>query len=87
MMWIRFNRSITQNFENNVGKQLYELSTIMFLIIWIFEIKVLQISKILKKLKNSSILFIGPDEGPWNRRKKIPTNQIILFKFDYSKLF
>ena len=30
-----------------------------------------------KKLRNTNILYIGPDEGPWQKRKKIHINQII----------
>lgn len=42
--------------------------------------------KFVKKLRNSNILYVGPDEGPWSRRKKNTHKSNNLFKFNYSKL-
>ena len=33
-----------------------------------------------------NILFVGPDEGPWSRRKKNIHKSNNLFKFDYSNI-
>lgn len=42
--------------------------------------------KFVKKLRNTDILYVGPDEGPWSRRKKNTHKSNNLFKFDYSKI-
>ena len=45
-----------------------------------------QPKKFVKKLRNTNILFVGPDEGPWSRRKKNTHKSNNLFKFDYSNI-
>jgi len=42
--------------------------------------------KFVKKLRNTDILYVGPDEGPWSRRKKNTHKSNNLFKFDYSNI-
>jgi hypothetical protein len=42
--------------------------------------------KFVKKLRNTNILYVGPDEGPWSRRKKNTHKSNNLFKFNYSEL-
>lgn len=42
--------------------------------------------KFVKNLRNSNILYVGPDEGPWSRRKKNTHKSNNLFKFNYSNL-
>jgi hypothetical protein len=39
-----------------------------------------------KKLRNTNILYMGPDEEPWKRRKKNTHKSNNLFRFDYSQL-
>lgn len=45
-----------------------------------------QPKKFVKKLRNNNILYAGPDEGPWTRRKKNIHKSNNLFKFDYSNI-
>ena len=42
--------------------------------------------KFIKKLRNTDILYVGPDEGPWARRKKNTHKSNNLFKFEYSNI-
>ena len=42
--------------------------------------------KFVKKLRNTDILFVGPDDRPWSRRKKNTHKSNNLFKFDYSNI-
>jgi len=87
---VRFNRSITKNYEINVGSK----TTLRAVNNHVFDN--VDISKkgftnspkkFVKKLRNSKILYIGPDVGPWERRKKNTHRSNKLFKFDYLKLY
>lgn len=87
---IRFNRSFTKNYESHVGIK----TTLRVVNNHVFDN--LDISdkgftnspkNFVKKLRNSSILFIGPDEGPWERRKKNTHKSCNLFKFDFEQLY
>lgn len=87
---IRFNRSITKNYEINVGSK----TTLRVVNNHVFDNLDIRNKgftnspkNFVKKLRNSSILFIGPDEGPWNRRNKNSHKSNKLFKFDYLKLY
>ena len=75
---VRFNRAVTKNFENSVG----EKTTLRVVNNHVFDN--VDISKMgytnspknfVKKIKKQNILYIGPDEGPWQRRRKILINQ------------
>jgi len=87
---VRFNRSITKNYEINVGSKttLRAVSNHVFDNVDISKKGFTnQPKKFVKKLRNSKILYIGPDVGPWERRKKNTHRSNKLFKFDYLKLY
>lgn len=87
---IRFNRAeVSKKFKEHVGVK----TTLRVVNNHVFDN--LDISKLgytnspknfIKELRNADILFIGPDEGPWLRRKKNTHKSNNLFKFDYSKI-
>ena len=86
---IRFNRSVTKKFETYVGSKtsLRVVNNHVFDNLDISDKGYTNSPKnFVKKLKNSSILFVGPDEGPWERRKKNTHRSSNLFKFDYAQL-
>ena len=86
---VRFNRAVTKNFENSVG----EKTTLRVVNNHVFDN--VDISKMgytnspknfVKKIKKQNILYIGPDEGPWQRRKKNSHKSNNLYKYEYSSI-
>ena len=86
---VRFNRAVTKNFENSVG----EKTTLRVVNNHVFDN--VDISKMgytnspkncVKKIKKQNILYIGPDEGPWQRRRKNSHKSNNLYKYEYSSI-
>ena len=87
---IRFNRAeISDRYSSSVGSKttLRVLNNHVFDNIDITKYGYTNSPKnFAKKLRNTNILYAGPDDGPWSRRNKNIHKSNTLFKFDYSKL-
>ena len=86
---IRFNRAPVKGFEEYVGK----FTTLRIVNNHVFDnIDIAnkgfsnQPKNFVKDLRNEKILYIGPDIGPWHRRKSNTDSSNKLYLFDYSKI-
>ena len=86
---ITFNTATTKNFEEDVGSK----TTYRAVNNVVFDNN--DLSKkgytgskknFIKKLRNNKIIYIGPDQSPWENRNKNSHKSNELFLFDYDKI-
>jgi hypothetical protein len=86
---VRFNRAVTKNFEKSVGEKttLRVVNNHVFDNVDISDKGYSNSPKnFVKKLKRQNILYIGPHEGPWERRKNNSHKSNKLYKYEYSSI-